>query len=126
MREETWKAYGILGHIEVVRTWDDGGACTVPICRVHEAGAECPSGAPEQTEAWRNAALICYAKNELPSLIRAAKECREALAAAFRGAEIAGGYATESLMDAINDVGIADGYVSRLQEAIRKADEAMR
>ena len=118
-----WNIVGVCGHIEII-DGDRSGAFT-PICKVHEYGDDQPAYSPPREAAWANAALICYAGNDLQSLVNAAKEAREALAACFRGAEKAGGYATETLLDEIAARGIRDGFGARLQEAIERADDAL-
>lgn len=120
MKQRNWNTVGVCGHIEII----DGSATDTftPICKIHHAGHEQPEGAPTRLVAFAHAGLICYAGNDLAALVSAAKEAREALAACFRGAEKAGGYATESLMDEIAEVGVADGFGSRLQDAIARAD----
>lgn len=123
MTERNWNIVGVLGDIEII-DGDAHGPFT-PICRVHERGDGKPDRAPGRELAWSHACMICYAGNDLRKLVGAAQEAREALAACFRGAEKAGGYATESLLDEIAEVGVEDGFGVRLQIEIAKACDVL-
>jgi len=71
-----WRIVGVCGDIEIISGPDH---LFTPICRVHEAGTSKPVGAPCRDAAWANAALICYAANDMARLVALSKEIRDGI-----------------------------------------------